>query len=88
MSQHPSLKVDETGGAFRSVLKRYERIKEMAEKEKWTEEKDSIFHLPKLKRIKFKVKKTPKTEEAEEKAAEATAAEGAAAPAKEENKEA
>ncbi|MBD3379249.1 MAG: small basic protein [Candidatus Omnitrophica bacterium] len=79
MSQHPSLKSDQTGAAFRSVLKRYERIKEMSEKDKWDEEKDSIFGLPKLKRIKFKVKKA-KSAEAE--AAEG-AAEGAAAPAAE-----
>ena len=78
MSQHPSLKSDQTGGAFRSVLKRYERIKDMAEKEKWDEEKDSIFGLPKLKRIKFKVKKS-KSAEAEGAAAEGAAAEGAAA---------
>ncbi|MDD4956038.1 MAG: small basic protein [Candidatus Omnitrophica bacterium] len=59
MTQHSSLKGSSSvGAAFRSVLKRYERIKELTNKEKWSEEKDSVFHLPKLKRIKFKVKKT------------------------------
>jgi len=80
MSQHPSLKGSEYGTKFRSVLKRYEKIKELAEKEKWDEEKDSIYRLPKVKRIKFKVKKAKGPEE-EEKEAEAGVAEGTAAPA-------
>ncbi|MFH1395124.1 MAG: small basic protein [Candidatus Omnitrophota bacterium] len=63
MTQHPSLKTSQVGAKFRSVLKRYERIKEMVEKEKWEEEKDSVYKLPKLKRIKFKVKKTKGPEE-------------------------
>ena len=79
MSQHPSLKGSEHGTKFRSVLKRYEKIKELAEKEKWDEEKDSIYRLPKVKRIKFKVKKAKGPEE--EEGAEAVAAEGTAAPA-------
>lgn len=82
MSQHPSLKENKEEGRFRSVLKRYEKIKELAEKEKWDEEKDSVYHLPKVKRIKFKVKKVKGPEE-EEAAAEAqgqaaTTEEGAA----------
>ncbi len=77
MSQHPSLKGGKGEGIFRSVLKRYEKIKELTEKEKWEEEKDSIYGLPKVKRIKFKVKKVKAAagEEGE------GAVEGAAAPA-------
>jgi len=68
MSQHPSLRSKRKGIAHRSVLKRYERLKELKEKEKWDEEK-SIFGLPKLKILRFKIKK--------EKPAEAEAAAGA-----------
>ncbi len=77
MSQHPSLKGRSDSGNFRSVPKRYEKIKELAEKEKWDEEKDSIYHLPKVRRVKFKVKKTkgPAEETAEGAATEAPAAE-------------
>jgi len=56
MSQHRSLRSKSKGSAHRSVLKRHERIKELKDKEKWDEEK-SIFGLPKLKIIKFKIKK-------------------------------
>lgn len=79
MTQHPSLKGSAEGAKFRSVLKRYEKIKELAEKEKWDEEKDSIYRLPKVKRIKFKVKKVKGP--AEEEAAAAEGAEGAPAAA-------
>ena len=65
MTQHSSLKGSQHGGKFRSVLKRYEKIKELAGKEKWSEEKDSIYRLPKVKRIKFKVKKVKGPEEEE-----------------------
>ena len=56
MSQHRSLRSKGKDSAHRSVLKRHERIKDLKEKEKWDEEK-SIFGLPKLKIIKFKIKK-------------------------------
>ena len=75
MSQHPSLRSKEKSKQHRSVLKRYERVRELKEKEKW-KEGDSVFGLPKLKILKFKLKK--------EKAApaeEAAAAEGVAAEA-------
>lgn len=65
MTQHPSLKTSSIGVKFRSVLKRYERIKELFEGEKWTPAKDSIYRLPKLKRVKFKAKKAAKAETAE-----------------------
>ena len=69
MSQHPSLRSSDKDKQHRSVLKRHEKIKILKEKEKW-EDGDSVFGLPKLKVMKFKVKK--------EKAAPAETAEGAA----------
>lgn len=67
MSQHPSLHSSDKDKKHRSVLKRYERIKILKDKEKW-EDKDSVFGLPKVKIIKFKIKK--------EKAVAAEGAEG------------
>ena len=74
MSQHPSLRSKEKGKKHRSVLKRYERVRELTEKEKW-KKGDSVFGLLKLKIVKFKLKK--------EKAAPAkgAAADAAALPA-------
>ncbi|MGB2661456.1 MAG: small basic protein [Candidatus Omnitrophota bacterium] len=77
MTQHPSLKSG-SEGKFRSVLKRFERLKELIETEKWTEAKDSIFHLPKVKRIKFKIKKVKAAEEEAVPVEGAAPAEGAA----------
>ena len=74
MAQHPSLRSKEKGKQHRSVLKRYERVRDLKDKEKW-QEGDSVFGLPKLKIIKFKIKKE-KAAPAEE---AATAAEGAPA---------
>ena len=73
MTQHPSLKGGKIGVKFRSVLKRYEKVKELDEKEKWDDEKSSVYRIPKIKRLKFKVKKTKGPED------EAEGAEGAAA---------
>ncbi len=56
MSQHPSLRTSEKDKQHRSVLKRYERLKILKEKEKW-EDKDSVFGLPKVKIVRFKIKK-------------------------------
>ncbi len=56
MSQHPSLRSSDKDKAQRSVLKRYERIKILKDKEKWTEN-DSVYKLPKIKIAKFKIKK-------------------------------
>jgi small basic protein (TIGR04137 family) len=84
MSQHPSLKGGQASSKFRAVLKRFEKIKELSDKDKWDEEEDSVYKLPKIKRIKFKVKKTPK--QAEETAGEGAPAEekaGEGAPAAE-----
>lgn len=70
MSQHPSLRSSGKDKAHRSVLKRYERIKLLKEKEEWTD-KESVYGLPKVKIVKYKVKK--------EKAVAVEGAEGAAA---------
>lgn len=82
MSQHPSLKSKTKGAAHRSVLKRYERLRELKEKEKWNEGQ-SVFGLLKLKILKFKIKKEKPIEAEAAVAAEgaeaAVAAEGAAA---------
>jgi len=75
MAQHPSLRSKEKGKQHRSVLKRYERVKELEEKEKW-KKGDSVFGLLKLKILKFKLKKE-KAAPAEE---AAPGAEGAATP--------
>ena len=80
MTQHSSLRSTGLSAKFRSVLKRFEKIKELAEKEKWDEEKDSVYKLPKIKRIKFKIKKV-KAAEAEGEAAAAAEGAEAAAPA-------
>lgn len=78
MSQHPSLRSGDKHKKHRSVLKRYERIKSLKEKEKWREG-ESIFGLPKLKIVRFRIKKE-KAPEAEAAAAEAAGAGAQAAP--------
>lgn len=84
MSVHPSLSSKGKGKRSRSVLKRYERLREMQEKEKW-KPGDSVFGLLKLKTLRWKMKKAKKAVEAEaaapagEQAQEAPAAETAAA---------
>lgn len=88
MSQHPSLKGNKGESKFRSVLKRFEKIKELEDKDKWEDEKDSVYGLPKIKRIKFKVKRSKgidKEEEAEGLAGEVSAE--TAAPAEEKTSE-
>lgn len=68
MSIHPSLSGVNKNKKQRSVLKRIERLKLMAEKNEW-KESDSVFGLPKIKTVRIKIKK-----EKTEKAAETTAA--------------
>ncbi|MBM3250178.1 MAG: small basic protein [Candidatus Omnitrophica bacterium] len=82
MTIHPSLKISEKDKKQRSVLKRAERLRQMADKGKW-KEGDPVFGLPKIKTIRIKIKK-----EKVEKAPEAAAAEGAAAAPAAETKEA
>jgi len=57
MSQHSSLKGASVSTKHRNVLKRYERVRNLHEREKWGDRK-SIYNLPKIKMIKLKVKKT------------------------------
>jgi len=82
MSQHSSLKAGAGGRKHRSVLKKYERIEKLSEKEEWDESK-SVYGLPKVKMVKFKIKKDKAVEEAVEEGAEGavpSAAEGAVPP--------
>lgn len=93
MSQHPSLRSASKDKKHRSVLKRYERIAILKEKERWKDE-ESVYGLAKVKVQKFKVKKDKGGPEEEEGAEGAAAAEGAtpataekqAAPAKDAGK--
>ena len=78
MSQHPSLRSSDNDKKQRSVLKRYERISLLKDREKWKED-DSVFGLPKVKIVKFKVKKEKAVAETVE--GEAAPAAGAAAKA-------
>jgi len=81
MSIHPSLAASDKDRKQRSVLKRSERIRSMAEKGQW-KEGDAVFGLPKIKTIRIKIKKE-KTEKAAETTAAAPAAGAASAPTKE-----
>lgn len=87
MSLHSSLRRSRAAG-HRNVLKREERFGKLAEEERWRQEQDSIYGLPKVRsikpRIKKKAKKTAETAEAVGEAAAgapAAAAPGAGAPA-------
>ena len=63
MSIHSSLRAVGKGKKHRSVLKRYERLKVLKEKNLWSEEK-SVLGIPKVKMQKIKVKKEKATPEA------------------------
>jgi small basic protein (TIGR04137 family) len=71
MSVHPSLSSKGKGKRIRSVLKRFERLRELEEKEK-RKTGDSIFGLPKIKALRWKVKKAKKATEEEQVASEQT----------------
>jgi len=71
MSIHPSLRAADKNKKQRSVLKRTERLKIMAEKGEWKEDED-VFGLPKIKTLRIKIKKEKAAEKVE------GAAEGAA----------
>jgi len=83
MSQHPSLSSGKRKKRHRSVLKRFERLKHMKEKDMWDEEASSIFGLPKIKVVRFRVKKEKVAEEVPVEGAEVAAGAEAGAPAKE-----
>ncbi len=48
MSRHPSYGKALKGGKKRNVLKRFERVQVMKEREQWGE-RTSVFNLPKTK---------------------------------------
>lgn len=77
MSIHSSLRAGGKGKKHRSVLKRYERLRILKDKNIWGEDK-SVLGIPKVKMQKIKVKKEKAAPEA---AAGAAAAAPAAAPA-------
>ena len=81
MSIHPSLAISEKDKKQRSVLKRTERIRSMAEKGKW-KEGDMVYGLPKLKTVRIKIKKE-KAEKVETAATPGATAEAAAPAGKE-----
>ncbi len=72
MSIHPSLNLSDKSNKQRSVLKRIERLKIMAEKNDW-KEGEEVFGLPKIKTVRIKIKKE-KAEKAETTATGAPAA--------------
>jgi small basic protein (TIGR04137 family) len=74
MSVHPSFKSGKNKQQ-KSVLKRLARIILLKKEDKWHEDKDSIFGLPKVKVVKMKIKKEKKE------AVEGEVAAGAAVPA-------
>jgi len=76
MSIHPSFRAGGSRKRHRSVLKRFERLKHLFDKEEW-EEGDTVFGLPKIKILKVKIKKE-KQAEAPVEGEGAVAAEGAA----------
>lgn len=78
MSVHSSLSGGKKSGRHRNVLKRHERIQYLQEKELWSDGRPALG-LPKVKSIKFKMKKTAK--EAAGAAAGAPTAGAAATPA-------
>jgi small basic protein (TIGR04137 family) len=80
MSIHPSLELSEKDKKSRSVLKRTERLRMMAEKGQW-KEGDGVYGLPKIKTVRIKIKK--EKAEKTETAATAEGAAGATAPTKE-----
>ena len=59
MSVHPSFKSGK-GKQQKSVLKRLARLLLLQKEEKWEEDKNSIFGLPKVKVVKLKFKKEKK----------------------------
>ena len=71
MSVHPSLSSKGKNKRSCSVLKRFEKLKELREKEKW-KPGTSVFGLPKIKALRWK-KKAKKAAEAEAPAGEQAA---------------
>ena len=80
MSLDRSLKMKDALSRHRNVLKREERLEVLADEERWDDDKDSVFGLPKVAHRKLAAGK--KTKKKDEEATEAgAAAEGEAATA-------
>jgi len=75
MSQHSSLRLGKKSKQHRSVLTRAEKIKKLKEEDKWQDRK-SVFGLPKIKILRFKIKKEKAAPAAEESAVTAEKPEG------------
>jgi len=82
MSIHPSLAISDKDKKQRSVLKRTERLRHMAEKNEW-KEGDRVFGLPKIKTLRIRIKKEKAEKTAEAAAGTEAAAAGAPAAGKE-----
>lgn len=79
MSLDTSLKGQSNLARHRNVLKRSERIEQLEDNEKWSEEKNSVFGIVKVGHRKLAAaKKAAKTEEGAEGAAAAPGAKPAA----------
>lgn len=76
MAQHPSLRSSGKSKQHRSVLKRFEKIEVLKKKGLWKEGEDSVFGLPKVKVLRFKVKKEKAPEAVEAPQAQAEGAPG------------
>ena len=76
MSIHSSLRVKQSAGTLRNVMKRHERVRHLMAQGLWPDGR-SVFGLPKIKQVKMKARKAA----AKEKEETSAAAPGAAAPA-------
>jgi small basic protein (TIGR04137 family) len=70
MSIHKSLVPKGRLRRHRNVLSRTERIAKLEEDEKWDEEQDSVFGLPKVRVVRLKKAHAKKKKEEEAEAAE------------------
>lgn len=75
MSLDRSLKLKDALSRHRNVLTRPERLEVLQDEERWSEEKSSVFGLPKVKHIKLAAGKKTKKATAEETTAEPEATE-------------
>ena len=82
MSLDRSLKSANSLVRHRNVLTRAERLEKLKEQEKWNEDKQTVFGLPKVAHRKMAVVKAVKEETAEGAAATATAGAAPAAAGK------
>lgn len=80
MSLDRSLKMKDALSRHRNVLKRMERLEVLTDEDRWDEEKDSVFGLPKIAHRKTAAgKKAKKKEEVETDQAATTEGEAATA---------